>query len=61
MAVARSYIVHITSGTPRWGIWCDRCLTSAGVEIDMFHITASGVSLLATVRRCARCDLRGGA
>lgn len=48
-------VVRLTPGEPR-PAWCDRCLTGAATEVDLLSITEHGVSVIATVRVCARCD-----
>lgn len=49
-------IAVIVTGTPRTGIWCDRCLTSAGWEVDVHLLTDDGLSVnsLGVARGCSR-------
>lgn len=51
-------VASIVAGTPRTGIWCDRCLTSAGWEVGVHLLTEDGVSVnsLGVARGCSRCD-----
>jgi hypothetical protein len=49
-------IANITPGEPRLHIWCDRCMTSAGIEVDALILGEHGVSKVGTYRACLRCD-----
>ena len=55
--MAKELVITIVPGTPRLGIWCGDCLTSARYEIDL-HAFGSGVEPwnIATIKRCDRCD-----
>jgi hypothetical protein len=52
----RLIAIHFALGTPRVGIWCDTCLTSARYEVDILILGSEGLGLLRTVNRCDRCD-----
>lgn len=40
----------------RLHLWCDRCCTSAGIEVDLCMLGDSGVTRIGTYRACRRCD-----
>lgn len=48
-------VVRITP-VIRLHLWCDRCLTSGGIEIDLCMLTDTGVTRIGTYRGCRRCD-----
>lgn len=48
--------IDLTPGTPRTNIWCDRCLTSAGYEVDVYHMTDDAPVLMFVSSGCLRCD-----
>lgn len=54
--MARTVTINLVPGTPRTHLWCDRCMTSAAVEIDVHILGSDGPRLLCTVHRCTRCD-----
>jgi len=56
MARTVKVIVTLTPGTPRLHLWCDRCMTSARFEVDVYTLTDEGPHRLATINRCTRCD-----
>jgi hypothetical protein len=51
-----SLTVNIEPGTPRLHLWCDRCLTSAAFEVDLYLLASDGPRRIGTVAGCARCD-----
>lgn len=55
MGVA-AVVIHITPGTPRFGLWCPACLLPSGYEVPMHTLTRSGVGTLGVIRRCHDCD-----
>lgn len=48
--------IHLVPGTPRTGIWCDTCLTSARYEVDVLVLGDDGLYPISVIRRCNRCD-----
>lgn len=36
--------------------WCDRCLTTSLVVVDIMRLRDTGVELVESVRKCWRCD-----
>lgn len=48
-------VVTIGPGEPRRK-WCNRCLTSAGYEVDVFMLTINGLTSLGTISGCERCE-----
>jgi hypothetical protein len=54
---SRTLVIHLATGEPRTGIWCDGCLTSARYEVDFYRLTDDGPRPFGrTIRRCHRCD-----
>lgn len=49
-------VINLEAGTPRLGIWCDRCLTSARYEIDIYAFGVGDPHIITTIKRCDRCD-----
>ncbi len=52
------YLVTLIEGAERRR-WCDRCLTSAIVEVDLYAFSQGIASIgepVATVGGCTRCD-----
>lgn len=47
--------IQAVAGTPR-PRWCDRCLTSAASEVDLYVLTSDGPLLVGTWAGCERCD-----
>lgn len=53
--------VEVIFGIPR-NTWCDRCMTSAVIELDLWEIATVGdaiqigVAPATTLRGCTRCD-----
>ncbi len=51
----RELVIHLAAGAVRHGIWCDRCLTGAGYEVEMHRLTNDGPRPITTIRGCVRC------
>jgi hypothetical protein len=48
--------IEMATGLPRRE-WCDRCLTSAVLAVDLYVLSRAGVGPpVGTVRLCTRCD-----
>ena len=52
--------VHLGTGTPIPGKWCDACLLPSVVEIPFSALTEGGVYPVGCARECASCDARLG-
>ncbi len=50
-------IVRIFAGTEQQP-WCDRCLTSAAVTVDLYAFTGDSLDAhnVGTIAGCTRCD-----
>jgi len=47
--------IHTATGEPRRE-WCDRCLTSARLVVDVYALMDSGPQPLGAFGGCTRCD-----
>jgi hypothetical protein len=53
----RTLFIELACSELRLGIWCDRCLTSARYEQDIYMMDDNhGPSLIGTASGCARCE-----
>ena len=50
------YTIDIVCGTPITHLWCDRCATSGRYTADVFVLGKDGLSPIAHLDRCVRCD-----
>lgn len=53
--MSSEYVVQIAAGEGRQA-WCDRCLTSAAIELGVYALGEDGPSRVGTFRACTRCD-----
>lgn len=44
--------VTLSAGTPRRGLWCERCSLPSVVEVDLWMLTSAGMRLVGTHRKC---------
>jgi hypothetical protein len=56
----RSVLVHLITGEPRLGGWCDACLLPSVVEVDALALLPCGVTRVATFHGCVDCGDPGG-
>lgn len=56
MASDETVYISLAPGEPRGGIWCDRCQTSAGYEVDVYILGEDGPYITSTAGGCLRCD-----
>jgi len=52
----RELVIQLASGLPRFGLWCDTCLTPARYELDLYRMADDGPHPMGTAARCARCQ-----
>jgi hypothetical protein len=57
--MARAVTVTVEAGTPRVGLWCDRCLLPSAVEIDYWAFSGSRILALGVKRLCKECGANG--
>lgn len=36
--------------------WCNKCLTTSALIVDLLHVHDDGVSVVGSIRRCFNCD-----
>jgi hypothetical protein len=53
---ARECMVNVVVGEPQLSLWCEQCLTSAGVYVPIYAMTTSGLTEIGSVKFCATCD-----
>ncbi len=51
----REIVIQLATSEPRLHMWCDRCMTSGGYEVDMYRLTEDGPHSMGTLRGCYRC------
>ena len=54
--MAKALQLQLIAGTPKYRIWCDRCMTSAGMRVSIFVLGGMGVDLVGVVEKCGQCD-----
>lgn len=54
--MASIVIAQFVQGTPRLGIWCDKCLLSSRFEFDVFLLDDDGMSFSGTYSGCTEND-----
>jgi hypothetical protein len=47
--------IYVTTGEPRRE-WCDRCQTSARIDVTVYALLDDGPSPIGTGGGCTRCD-----
>lgn len=58
----RTLTLHVATGEPRLGLWCDRCLLPSVIEVDAHFMCAEhGSHKVGTYRQCTSCGTNGRA
>lgn len=55
MTADQTVYVHVATGEPRRE-WCDRCLTTARLVVDLYDLRSNGPHRIGTFAGCTRCD-----
>jgi hypothetical protein len=48
-------VIVVGSGTETYGLWCPHCLKPSVIQVPLHSLSLSGVSPLATLRKCVDC------
>lgn len=54
--MGRELVLHLTPGTPVFGLWCARCLLPSAFQVHLYRLRPTGVSRCVTVTRCTHHD-----
>lgn len=51
-------VIHVWADIPRTGLWCPKCLLPSGVEVPLYSVSITGVSVWPPYRFCYDCGTR---
>lgn len=51
-------LIHVWADIPQTGLWCPNCLLPSGVEVPLYAVSITGVSVWPPYRFCHDCGIQ---